>query len=403
MSIIKELISNGNIRTRFQPVFSLRNCSLIGFEALSYAETDSETIPAGDLFRRAVEERQLLALDRECRRSAIDNFARLRFDESSMLFINIESSVIDRSTLGSGHIINQCKASGVRPENIVIEIIEANVQDESILKRFSDNYRDLGFSIAIDDVGEGYSNLNRIALLKPDIIKADRALAGGINSDYMKQKIVSSLANLSRNIGALFLMEGIETEEEAVSAFCLGADMVQGYHFAKPGDLAADAVAGSFPILEKISGKARELSVQKEIRQTEYVRGCFELMGEAAGCLGSMETGSFNECLETAVQSLPQCECAYVLDKNGLQVSDTVLSERFNGKRSAAIFRPARKGTDHSMKEYFYYASVHRREYATEFYISLATGKRCITLTFPFASTMPDKEFFLCADFSVQE
>lgn len=404
MFSVQELINNGNIHTRFQPIFSFRNRSIAGFEALSYAETESGIISPEHLFKQAKSEEMLLDLDRACRTAALKNFAAERPDGTAVLFMNFESSLIDMNVTGSGHIFNQCGSAGISPENIVIEIVESRVQDEKNLKRFVDIHRDYGFSIAIDDVGEGYSNLNRIALLKPDIIKADRALCQGINKDYMKQKIVSSLSALSRNIGSLFLAEGIESEDDSVSVFRLGADMIQGYYLAKPGPIDREALSGSLSVLETISVKARNLSIAKEAYRTRYISGCFAALEKAAETLSVRSTESFNACLTEFTHILGHCECMYILNQNGIQETDTVIAHFFPEKvRSAVIFHPACRGTDHSFKEYFYFASLHQHQYATDFYVSLASGKPCITLTLPFYSKTSEKVYYLCADFTVQD
>ena len=79
---------------------------------------------------------------------------------------------------------------GLKPENIAIEIIESDVEDLKELQRFVQLYRSYGFLIALDDVGAGHSNLNRIPLIKPDILKIDRFLVQNIQDDFYKQEVL---------------------------------------------------------------------------------------------------------------------------------------------------------------------------------------------------------------------
>jgi EAL domain-containing protein (putative c-di-GMP-specific phosphodiesterase class I) len=102
------------------------------------------------------------------------------------------------------------------------------------LKRFIENQRKQGVLIALDDIGAGFSNLERVAELKPDLIKIDRSLVMGLHQSYHKQEVFSSLVKLAHSLGALLLAEGAESEEETMQALELGADMIQGYYFSRP-------------------------------------------------------------------------------------------------------------------------------------------------------------------------
>ena len=109
----------------------------------------------------------------------------------------------------------------------MIEINETKVQDNAVLKRFTDTYRKYGFMVALDDVGTGSSNMDRILLVKPNIIKVDISLVRNIHNDYFKQGIFKSLVNLCNRIGALVVAEGVESEEEAIQVLRLGGQMIQ--------------------------------------------------------------------------------------------------------------------------------------------------------------------------------
>ena len=86
--------------------------------------------------------------------------------------------------------------------------------------------------IALDDMGTGYSNLERIASIKPDIIKLDRSLIQDIDREYHKQELFDFFLKLAHKIGVFVVVEGIETEAEALSCLERGADLVQGFYFA---------------------------------------------------------------------------------------------------------------------------------------------------------------------------
>ncbi len=95
--------------------------------------------------------------------------------------------------------------------------------------------RKLGYRIAVDDLGEGYSGLNSFASLEPDAVKLDMSLIRGIEKTPTKRHMVRALASLCRELGTPLVAEGVETQAELDTLLELGADWLQGYLFARPG------------------------------------------------------------------------------------------------------------------------------------------------------------------------
>lgn len=102
------------------------------------------------------------------------------------------------------------------------------------LKQILNHYREQGFKIALDDVGEGYSSLNMIIDIKPDIIKVDRNIIDGIDTNELKQSVYKALKSICIDNNIQILAEGVETQEELSMVKKLGVDFAQGYYFAKP-------------------------------------------------------------------------------------------------------------------------------------------------------------------------
>ena len=112
--------------------------------------------------------------------------------------------------------------------------IELQLQDKEHLKTILNFYRNKGFLIALDDVGEGYSSLNMIIDIKPDIIKVDRNIIENIDTDTMKQSIYKALRTICVDNNIKILAEGVETPYELEKIKEIGVDYAQGYYFAKP-------------------------------------------------------------------------------------------------------------------------------------------------------------------------
>jgi len=94
--------------------------------------------------------------------------------------------------------------------------------------------REMGFRIAVDDLGAGYAGLTSFALLEPEIVKLDMTLVRDVHLSSTKQKLVRSMTQLAHDMGMMVVGEGVETVEERDSLIHLGCDLLQGFLFAKP-------------------------------------------------------------------------------------------------------------------------------------------------------------------------
>ncbi len=122
---------------------------------------------------------------------------------------------------------------------VVVEVTEhSHFGDLNDLKYQVDRLRETGVRIAIDDVGAGYSGLQQIANLAPDILKMDISLTRSCDTDATRQSVVRSIVALADNIGARVVAEGIETPSEAQALADFGVTLGQGWHYSKPLEVA---------------------------------------------------------------------------------------------------------------------------------------------------------------------
>ena len=119
---------------------------------------------------------------------------------------------------------------------VVLEITERSSLDEvRDARRRVAALREMGFRIAVDDLGAGYAGLSSFTLLEPEIVKLDMSLVRDIHVTSTKQKVVRSMTALSKDMGMIVVAEGVETTEERDCLLDLGIDLLQGFLFAKPG------------------------------------------------------------------------------------------------------------------------------------------------------------------------
>jgi EAL domain-containing protein (putative c-di-GMP-specific phosphodiesterase class I)/CheY-like chemotaxis protein len=118
---------------------------------------------------------------------------------------------------------------------VVLEITErAQLETVPEVEKRIAMLREMGFRIAIDDIGAGYSGLNSFALMRPDFVKIDMALVRGIDSDPVKRRLTTLLVQLCTDLHIGVIAEGVETKAERDTLSEIGCDLLQGYLFAKP-------------------------------------------------------------------------------------------------------------------------------------------------------------------------
>ncbi len=380
---INDIIKNEFITMHFQPIVSVKKKTIIGFEALCRG-IDVETngiIPPNTLFHLAKNREMTLEFDRLCRKKALESYCRIyNKNNDVILFLNLDTSIIDRGVVGSGHLLNTVRSYNIDPGNVVIEIIESKITDILALKRFIETHKNYGFLIALDDVGSGQSNLDRIPLVKPDVLKIDRSLINYIDKMYYKQEVFKSLVNLSKKIGALVVAEGVEREEEAILVLELGADMLQGYYFSKPQENIDDKIRNIENKTDSIASKYKSYMVKKIKDAKSRHKGYNTIINNIICDLSKISVELYDTKLKEVIKRHLVLECVYILDEAGTQVTDTTFNHIVILKNKT-IFGPARKGMEHSLKDYYYLlVNTGLNSYTTEPYIYLATGNLCLTI-----------------------
>jgi EAL domain-containing protein (putative c-di-GMP-specific phosphodiesterase class I) len=407
---IRHIIETGSVVTFFQPILSARQRSVIGAEALSrgligvealsrHSNPAGQLIMPGQLFSMAAAEQMTPQLERLCRATAVKTFAGLERHEDLILFMNFDASALEADPGGVDDLINTMEREKLSPRNVAIELLESAFDDVKKLTAVLDMFRARGFLIVLDDVGAGYSNLDRVPMIKPDILKLDRSLAVGIDSDYHRQETFKSLVQLTRRIGALVVAEGIETHTQAITALELGADLLQGFFLGMPEHagtlICTDAAARIDALARRYKAYMIDRINQRKLQHRRFNIIINEILVE----LSRTSVEDFDDVLNTIVPQYENVECVYVMDESGTQISNTICNHRVPMRKKGVMFRPAPKGADHSLKEYYFVLlDVELNKYTTEPYVSLASGNLCRTISTCFRDSHNNKLFILCID-----
>jgi EAL domain-containing protein (putative c-di-GMP-specific phosphodiesterase class I) len=230
------------VRVVFEPIVKLESRQLLGYEALVRGAPGSEFANPAQLFAAATECDALFELDCLCRRTALRAAGRL--PQGAKLFLNCLPSAIHDPALQDLALRDQLARHGLRPSDVVFEISEReSIDNFAVFREVCDHYTSLGFQIALDDVGVGYSSLEAVTELAPDFLKVDMSFVRGIDEDPARQEILKALTSIAWRIDARIIAEGIETDGELRTLRKLAVSYGQGYRIGRASELLPESPA----------------------------------------------------------------------------------------------------------------------------------------------------------------
>ena len=169
-----DILEKQRIRSVFQPIVSLKNGEIVGYEALSRIVEPKEISCSEELFHLAGIFGKVWELEQLCRGKILETYHSLQNKGKEKLFLNVNPMVIHDKEFRAGFTSEYLKQYGLDLNNIVFEVTERNSVDD--IKGFKDtirHYKDQGYNIAVDDAGSCYSGLNLICDVVPHYLKLD--------------------------------------------------------------------------------------------------------------------------------------------------------------------------------------------------------------------------------------
>jgi EAL domain-containing protein (putative c-di-GMP-specific phosphodiesterase class I) len=233
---LQDILLAHEIHTVFQPIVDLQKGGTLGFEALSRGPAGTAQYSPINMFEAANATDLVFELDRHCRRRAMQTARDL--PAPYRLFINVvPNSMYDPDFQGTS-LISLLEGLGLSPERIVLEVSEHYaIENYTLFVEALQNFTQMGFSIAVDDIGRGYSGLEKIAHLNPRYLKFDIQLVQGIDESHVKREMTRALKAFADKMDSKIIAEGIEREGERQALVDLGIDYGQGYLLARPKPL----------------------------------------------------------------------------------------------------------------------------------------------------------------------
>ena len=206
---------------------------MAGYEALSRIDKQNTNLVISDLFVIAEQMGCVWKLEKLCRNKALK--AATVKPEKVKLFLNVDGNIIQDKSFIQGFTNRKAAKAGVPASDIVFEITErSDIENYQILQQIMNHYANQGYEIALDDVGSGYSGLNRVVNTSPNYLKADIELVRDIHKDKKKELMMKFLLQYCNETGVTLIAEGIETDAELECLHRLGVHYGQGYFLGRP-------------------------------------------------------------------------------------------------------------------------------------------------------------------------
>ncbi len=249
-SRLDDLLLGRQLGTAFQPVVDLQKGGTHAFEALARGPVGSPYEDPARLFEDAAAADLVFEVDRHCRRAALD--AARALPPPYRLFLNVVPASMYDPDFRGPEVVEMLASLGLAPERIVLEVSEQYaIESYRVFVEALRSFTQLGFSVAVDDIGAGYSGLEKIAQLTPHYLKFDMRLVREIESSQVKREMARALKSFADSMGSKIIAEGIETERERRACIELGIHYGQGFLLGRPAPLQSfslpSAAASSAP------------------------------------------------------------------------------------------------------------------------------------------------------------
>lgn len=357
----------------FQPFIDTATGRIAGVEALGrLRQADGSLRSVGPLFTDPrVSPASLRRLDRQIRDDALARLHRAPADW--FLSLNISPRWITRLRPNQAlPSLKQLHRQGIAAQRVVFEITELGGGSDKLAEVVA-RYREAGARIAIDDFGAGYSQLDRVLALQPDILKLDMRLFQEAARGGPSGEVVKALAQMAEKTGCWIIAEGVETEAELDFALECGARYVQGYLFARAEAqfFAADAFVERF-------ARLREQYVQRKLAERARLVTLRQQLAEVMNLMrGWVERGATLAELFSPLD-YPWLLRVYQCDRHGTQISPNL---QWDGRRWQED--PRYLGHNWSWRPYFYQLLAEgweeRRLTLSSTYRDATTNQYCLT------------------------
>lgn len=383
---IERIITEKSIQIRLQGILSPGEIQTFGVESFvrGIDPFTKEEIPFNELFLAASKSSLENELEKICIEESFAVFKEIyQQTKIVMLYINISSSFYEES-IHSNFIYKAAELYQIPPNKIALDISQTSISPRSLTHYidFIQFHRQQGFYISIDDIGRDYSNLDRIMLLNPDIIKINHQLMASLEHENYRTMLFKYVSELAHKMGILVVSTGIERKEDMIEAVKSGAQLLQGYYIAKSAvytcndilalnasfdrSLVFDLVDAQYP------GTARN-TITNVVNFINTLRNVIE----------DFTYQTMEDLLSLIMLEYPFIESGFIINNDGLQITDALVNMKSFGKRNKTLFDLFSKNTSFAGEDIFQRLNNNILDtWVTQPYRSKLSNNVCITASF---------------------
>lgn len=395
---IEKIIENKNINVLFQLVISPNKEYAAGVEALSRGiDENGNEVSATLLFKEAINKKMVHELEKVLIYKSIENFKKILDKNSNLLlFLNISETIM-KFCIEEDYLTKVAEEFKVSTKSIVIDIDPTVVENLDIAMEFSKYYRERHFYICVDNIGDGYFNLDKILYLMPDIVKVNIFKLRKLKNKSYSELLLRVIKQMTDNIGVLMVAMGVETEDDVIDTVDAAIQFMQGFFVSKPlkaEEIDLDILIQNFREMVKKYYTEKEIEIENSrIVNTKIIKMTKDFTSEIDG----LNIIHLDMLSKKIFKKFYFIENIWILDKKGIQVYETFVNhEKFNVK-SSPIFNVYNVGSDFSNKEiYTMLESSFLDIWVTRPYNSLLTNNICIGCST--YVTIDDRELILCVN-----
>jgi len=369
----------------FQPIFSADDHQIIGYEILGRMKVDQDFHSIGPFFEdESVPDEYRIEIDDYITKKALKEVYQI---ENISIFINRNPNLlmVDRGE-SLLNLLLLFKERGLDLSRIVLEITEHNYKgDIEQLGHVLTYFRTYGIKLAIDNVGKEGSNLDRLRMLNPDILKVDLSLLRQTTTAQSYLDILYSLSLLARKIGSALLYEDIEMLFQLQYAWRNGGRYYQGFYLAKPSEKIIDKDFRKellkMEIHSFISHEKRKLSAQYDI--------CSEFTNRMTQLNTKLKTKDYDQILNQVAQVFSKESFRiYICDGEGFQQSANI----YKTSEDEWVLQAEYVNKNWSWRPYFL-ENIARMNYdkrgiLSDLYSDIESGEMIRTFSFPLSEQL---------------
>jgi EAL domain-containing protein (putative c-di-GMP-specific phosphodiesterase class I)/CRP-like cAMP-binding protein len=241
-SELRVAIAENQFRLHYQPIIELATDQMVGFEALIRWQSPTRGFVRPDLFIALAESTSLILPIGEWVIEESGQALKMMealCDRPLFMSINIASRQIEEPTF-TKVLIEKIRLLDIDHHQIKLEILERSLFDSDLAKQWTQEVRQQGFLLSLDDFGTGFSSLQYLNNYHLDSIKIDKSFVDGLENKANQSNqsrsvsLCAAMINLAKALGMTVIAEGIESAEQAAALKAMGCDLGQGYYYARP-------------------------------------------------------------------------------------------------------------------------------------------------------------------------